>query len=433
MKRLILLNLLVCLPLTLTTMPVVSAQTANENAGKTTDNSDSKPQLEETQADEKHADEKSTVQEPTIEPLTIGSEAPALDIEYWIHDGDGAFSEVTTFEKNKVYVVEFWATWCGPCISAMPHVVGLQKEFADRGVQIVSVSSEPVETIEKFLEREVSGAKASDDSAQTFEDLTRSYCLTTDPDRSTSKSYMEAAGQSGIPCAFIVGKSGLIEWIGHPMSMDEPLAKVVNDDWDRQAFAEEFKEEQRADMVFKEFVKAMRSNKPNKALKLLDGYIADGKLANRVSQMKMVKLQVLASDESRADELTAHVTQWLDDESLDAEAVNRLGWTVARYAAAGKINDQETVRATLQKTQSILPNAGELKPFVMDTIAHLQLALGDKAAAIATQTEAIELAEESHKPRLQRFLDELTAEPAADDAPATEDSPEKTPANSDEP
>ncbi|MFM7520921.1 MAG: hypothetical protein ACKO9B_10680, partial [Planctomycetota bacterium] len=45
----------------------------------------------------------------------VGSKAPALDIEHWVQkagrDADGKFSPVTEFEKGKVYVVEFWATW----------------------------------------------------------------------------------------------------------------------------------------------------------------------------------------------------------------------------------------------------------------------------------------------------------------------------------
>ncbi len=406
MKRFTLLSLVICLAFPLATSPVLFAQSAKEAADKT----DAKDTAAKDSEEQNEAEE-----EKAVEPLTIGSVAPELDIEHWIHDGNGAFDPVTKFEKNKVYVVEFWATWCGPCIAAMPHVVSLQKEYADRGLQIISVSSEPMATIEKFLQREVPGAKDSDDSPQTFDDLTRSYCLTTDPDRSTSKSYMEAASQNGIPCAFLVGKSGHVEWIGHPMSMDEPLAKVVNDEWDREAFAEEFKEDQHADIIFQEFVKAMRSNKTDEALKILDDYIANGKLASRVAQMQMVKMQVLAGDESRADELKVFVTQLLEDESLDHEAVNRLAWTIARYANAGKITDNETVRTALAKTQAILPSAGKSKPFVMDTISHLQMALGDKKAAIVTQTEAIELADESHKERLQRYLDELTAEDAVEE------------------
>ncbi len=42
---------------------------------------------------------------------------------------------------------------------------------------------------------------------------------------------MEAAGQNGIPCAFIVGKDQKIEWIGHPMQMDAVLEQVVSDSW----------------------------------------------------------------------------------------------------------------------------------------------------------------------------------------------------------
>jgi len=74
---------------------------------------------------------------------------------------------------------------------------------------VVSVSDEDLETVKGFLEEE-SGDK-------TFAEITRNYCLTTDPDGSVYEDYMKAANQQGIPTAFIVGKSGLVEWIGHPM------------------------------------------------------------------------------------------------------------------------------------------------------------------------------------------------------------------------
>ena len=43
--------------------------------------------------------------------LTIGSKAPALDVEHWVQNGEGKFKPVTKFENGKVYIVEFWATW----------------------------------------------------------------------------------------------------------------------------------------------------------------------------------------------------------------------------------------------------------------------------------------------------------------------------------
>lgn len=170
--------------------------------------------------------------------LTIGSKAPALDIEHWLQDGNGFFKPVTDFEDDKIYVVEFWATWCNPCISSMPTLAEIQNKYRGRDVQIVSASIEPLETVQGFLKR-----SGPDD--KTFGEITAPYCLTTDPDESTYRDYMTASGQSGIPMSFIVGKTGLIEWAGHPMLMEEPLEKIVEGTWDRAEFKLQYEDELR--------------------------------------------------------------------------------------------------------------------------------------------------------------------------------------------
>ena len=45
-------------------------------------------------------------------------------------------------------------------------------------------------------------------------------------------NWMEPAGQTGIPAAFIIDREGRVAWIGHPMEMDEPLAEVMAGTWD---------------------------------------------------------------------------------------------------------------------------------------------------------------------------------------------------------
>ena len=113
--------------------------------------------------------------------LEIGSPAPALDIEHWVQTGNGKFSKVTSFQKDKVYVVEFWATWCGPCVQSMPHLAALQTKYADKGLQIVSISNESLEDVKAFLDNSIQDLDGKEVSVA---DVTKTYCLTTDPDGS---------------------------------------------------------------------------------------------------------------------------------------------------------------------------------------------------------------------------------------------------------
>ncbi len=298
--------------------------------------------------------------------LTIGSKAPTLDVEHWVQNGNGKFKPVTEFAKGKVYVVEFWATWCGPCIASMPHIVETQKKFADKGVQIVSISDEDLETVDKFLDRKYKAAPAknaddekesedSGDQPKTYRELTSSYCLTTDPDRSSSKDYMEAAGQNGIPCAFIVGKDQKIEWIGHPMSMDKALTEVVEDKWDRAAFAEEFAESQKMDLLMAKIMRSARGGKTEEAMELIDKALeetdspqAKAQLQSMKAQVKISKVMALAQS-GKTDDAMAELDALVEAETepavkrqLGSFRVNILMQKVGKLMQSGKLDEAVT-------------------------------------------------------------------------------------------
>lgn len=330
--------------------------------------------------------------------LTIGSKAPAIDIEHWVSDGKGEFKHIEKFEDGKVYVVEFWATWCGPCIAAMPHISELQTKHAKQGLQIISISDEELPIVEKFLKRNM----GKGDNGQTFGDLTSNYCLTTDPDRSVSKDYMEAAAQNGIPTAFIVGKKGMIEWIGHPMEIDEPIEKVLTDKWDRAGFAADFKAVQEFEIVMQKVGAKFQSRDMDGANEILESFIKKTKSEKAKLQAKVMRLQVLVMGENeKAGAAVADYAKTTDD----GEQLNNIAWNIFQMSKQKKIDAAVLAGAyaCAEKAVKVSPSAG----YIWDTLAHMQAEKGEIDKAIASQTKAIENTKGADKIELQEYLAEL--------------------------
>jgi thiol-disulfide isomerase/thioredoxin len=297
--------------------------------------------------------------------LTIGSQAPALDIEHWIEREASDDKPLRTFEKGKVYVVEFWATWCPPCIASMPHLAELQQEYKEKNVRIISISDEELEKVNEFLER-----KVPDTEDQTYRQLTSVYSLTTDPDQSVFNDYMVAAGQGGIPTAFVVGPTSQIEWIGHPMNIDPVLEQVVAGTWDRKAFAEQLAEEQKDQDAIAKASGLYREQEFKKA-----GKIISDRLAKSASAMSTIQLAGILFQISQSGELP-----------------------------------NEDLAAATDKLARIAPDAEEtLQPYMYDMRARMLEKLGRLDEAIVAEQEAIKRAEPSIRERMISYLDDLKA------------------------
>lgn len=334
--------------------------------------------------------------------LTIGSQAPELNIEHWIQDGKGKFKPVTKFEKGKVYVVEFWATWCGPCVASMPHLAETQKKFADKGVQIISISDEELSTIDKFLDRDT--RQATEEKPETFRDLTSSYCLTTDPDRSSHVAYMEAAFQAGIPTSFIVGKDGKIEWIGHPMEFDEALNAVVQGTWDREGpIARGIKSEQVVSAAMDDIYALLEKQKFNEAIKLID------KVAPEQDNLKLniLKLRIYEVAKQTAAG-TAFLNELFAKNAKQLETTNILAWTIYENAEQGMFTKGPFIDAAMKATAAAAAQAtGDEKASLIDTLAHLNYFSGNLDKAIELETVAAQLTGPRDKDFIEGFLKEL--------------------------
>jgi thiol-disulfide isomerase/thioredoxin len=356
--------------------------------------------------------------QPAVETdvLTIGSPAPALDIEHWLSDGRGTFKPVTAFEKDKVYVVEFWATWCGPCIQAMPHLAQTQREYANRGVQMITVSDEELDTVQAFLQRPLpagAAAASGDPDAQTYGELTSVYSLTTDPDGSSYEAYMEAARQGGIPTAFVVGKTGLIEWIGHPMEMDPVLAAVVGDSWDRDGYRSQFQQQQAAVLAMEKLREALSLRKFDEAVTLIEQRLQSPLEPQEVFQLQMTKLQILMVQD-KLEEAQQHLEACYANAAGDTNMIDALSWHIYEQSEQRQAALRPLLSVAEKHASAALDQAtGEARGSLLDTLAHVTYKLGNRDRAIELSREAVAASSGQNQQFSQQFLDQLLAEKEA--------------------
>jgi thiol-disulfide isomerase/thioredoxin/DNA-binding ferritin-like protein (Dps family) len=152
----------------------------------------------------------------------IGEYPPSLKVEKWLH-GDS----VSRFQFGRVYVIEFWATWCGPCLDMIPHMNDLAKKYGD-DASFVSVAAsehgapeEQLAEVTNFLSR---GQPAFETS------------VAFDSSGVMSKSWIEAGEAGGIPFAVVIDRGGRIAFTGHPANLDDqelghPLQRILGGTW----------------------------------------------------------------------------------------------------------------------------------------------------------------------------------------------------------
>lgn len=142
--------------------------------------------------------------------LKVGDPAPKLQTGKWVQ-GD----PVKEFEKGKAYIIEFWATWCPPCRASIPHLNEIYLKYKDQGLVVIG---------QNCSERNDSGVAPF--VKKMGDKMTYRVALDdkqSDPEGQMSKTWMEAAGQNGIPTAFVVNSKGIIAWIGHPMELKDSV------------------------------------------------------------------------------------------------------------------------------------------------------------------------------------------------------------------
>ncbi|HEV3240323.1 MAG TPA: TlpA disulfide reductase family protein [Casimicrobiaceae bacterium] len=116
---------------------------------------------------------------------------PAPD--FTLRDLAGQPVTLSSFRGKKAVLIDFWATWCAPCRTALPGLQDLTDKFKDRGFEVVTIDQgESVDQVRSFIERKK-----------------YSFSVLLDSDRAVGDIY----GVRGIPTSVLIDKNGVVQWI----------------------------------------------------------------------------------------------------------------------------------------------------------------------------------------------------------------------------
>jgi thiol-disulfide isomerase/thioredoxin len=328
--------------------------------------------------------------------LGVGDKAPRLDAVAWLQG-----EPVTEWQEGQVYVLDFWATWCGPCKATIPHINELGRKYADQGVNVIGVAIWPRDGM----------VPTADYVAEQGDGM--AYRIAEDVDGRTAEAFMRAALCNGIPTVMVVDRTGTFAWIGHPMSLDEPLAQIVAGNADREAFIAADKKRRNA--ARKDGEVQARLSKINAGLKqayaaqdwpaalaAIDEMIA---LDGKDPSFPRLKYSLLLKSGDAAGASSYGATLVSGSLKESPQGLNELAWYIVDPEG-----ELEPRQRDLALAMAAAVRADELTKHkdanILDTLARVHFHKGDVDKAVELQKQAVELATVEQRALLQPSLDE---------------------------
>lgn len=330
--------------------------------------------------------------------LELGAKAPNLEIQEWIKG-----ESFVTFEEGKVYVLDFWATWCLPCLASIPHLNATQARYADQGVVVLGISSPDARnTLEATKKMVADGASVRGATHKM------AYSVAFAKGRGTWDAYARTGWDESIPHVFIVDRKGRLAWHGHPGEMDQPLAAIVAGTYDVEAAAKEARRraelERLAQPLITQATNALRAGDDETALRLIGEVTAmDYRIFSNMSTWRYNKLiEVGRTDEAKAFGTALIEQHWTEKRDADLHIV------FARRLIASGAGAKDLALALRAAERGVELSGG--RPDALVTLARVHFERGDVARAIETQQKAIDAAPETDRAQLTEILESYRKE-----------------------
>jgi len=264
----------------------------------------------------------------------------------------------------------------------VPHLAEIQKKYKDQ-VTVLAISDEDFDEVEAFM------AKDSIIEGKTWAQA-MSYIVATDPDKSVKTEVFSAAGRRGIPSSFIIGKDGMIEWIGHPSRMDEPLAAVLDGTWDRASARKKYDDDQALQREMNKIRSALsiavRANDEKAVMEILDE--ATTRFPDSLS-LKMQKWSLLLTRFHNYEAAYAVGRKLVDDNFDDSMLLNTIAWSIADTEGL-KVRDLDMAMKAATQANKL---TGSENAAILDTLARVYFEKSDIEGAVKWQKLAVKFSD----------------------------------------
>ena len=307
---------------------------------------------------------------PVSAALKVGDPAPPVTVTDWIK---GKPIDVAKEGKGKVVVLEFWATWCGPCIQMIPDTNALYQRYKDKGLILIAITDSSQGQMLKQVQDFVAQQGNAMDYPVAFDKTQRTYA-----------SYVVSAGVMGIPHSVVIDKKGNIAWFGHPgvPKMKRVIRDLLLDQYDPSKEERLLALQKKVEPYWNDFNEAARLGDWNKCVSLTKSVLEINPTDfDAIRFTVAIYLEELKS----VEDMREWVKSFLETNKNNGEALAMIG---SLMLAMPNMTDRQPDLAVqaVQLASKVAPKDAE----IMTAVAQVYFQVGDIDSAIKYQKKAVE-------------------------------------------